>query len=165
MPAHTNDKLELIFTVDGDRAPRSRMVDGGDKAGEVVTAVAHELDRDDLEALYKEDADKAVQDKTLMKTVLAGEFAVFHIGGKHKVKVEVTYNGRDEHEQFAPGITIQSVIAWAISPKGLNLQGEVCDFQLKLAAELLAPDLHIGQLASGRETVRLALVFKVKPQG
>lgn len=165
MPAQTNDKMELIFTVDGDRAPRNRMVEGNDKAGAVVAAVARELHREDLEALYEENADKAVQDKTPMKTVLAGEFAVFHIGDKHKVKVEVTYNGRDEHEQFARGVTIQSVIAWAISPKGLNLQGEVCDFQLKLGTELLAPDLHIGQLASGRETVRLALVFKVKPQG
>lgn len=158
-------EIEMVYVVDGDLAPRTRRVAEDATAGEVVKIVARELGREDLEDMYLEDQEKPVSDKAKMGTVLQGEFQVIHIGGKHDVKVEVSYNGRAVHRQFAPSITIRSIIAWAISPKGLDLQGDAADFQLKHNGEILPLELHVGQIAHGRETVGLVLVFKVKPQG
>ncbi len=79
--------------------------------------------------------------------------------------MEIAYNGRVVHERVSPSTTVRKLIAWAISPEALNLQGEASDFQLKHSGELLPLELHIGQLTHHHEAVRLTLVFKVKPQG
>lgn len=165
MVAKQDDEIELVYTIEGERDPRSRRVRGSDTAARVVETVAGELGRDDIEAMYAENADKPLANKTTMREATKNGFAVFHIGSKHRAKVEVTYNGRVEHEQFAPGVTISRILDWAFSGKGFGLEGESCDFQLKLGADLLPADLHIGQIANGREPVRLILVFKIKPQG
>lgn len=166
MAANSNDELEMIFVIDGDRAPRSRWVSAEAVVEDTIAALARELERENLEAIYREDEELALAANALMRDLLAGEFQVLHLGRHAKVQVEVGYNGRTVHETFSPSATIRSVIVWAISPKGLNLQGDVCDFQIKLNGELLPPELHVGQLSHHHhEAVRLALVFKVKPQG
>lgn len=164
MAAQSNE-LEMVYVVDGDRAPRSRWVAPDQAVAEVIKAVGRELQREDLEAMYREDEDKALAPKTQMQAVLAGDFQVLHLGGHGKDRVEVSYNGRTVQETVSPATTLRSVLAWAISPKALGLQGDLSDFQLKLGGELLPLELHIGQLAQGHEPVRLTLVFKVKPQG
>ena len=165
MAKDTEELLELVYVIDGDRAPRTRRVASDSILKDVLEAVAQEHQREDLLALYREDEELAMALKLAVIEVLAGEFQVFHLGRREKVAVEVTYNGRTVHERFSPSTTVRKVIAWAISPQALNLQGDVSDFQLKHNGDLLPPELHVGQLAHHHEAVRLTLVFKVKPQG
>jgi hypothetical protein len=165
MAEDTEGALEFVYVIDGDRAPRTRRVAPGAILKELLEAVAQEHQREDLLALYREDQELALALELAAVEVLAGEFQVFHLGRQEKVAVDVAYNGRIVHERFAPSTTVRKVIAWAISPQALNLQGDVSDFQLKHNGELLPLELHIGQLAHHHEAVRLTLVFKVKPQG
>ncbi len=165
MADETEKVLEFVYVIDGDRVPRTRPVTPTALLKDVLEVVAREHQREDLLALYREDQELALALELASIEILAGEFEVFHLGRRDKVAVEVAYNGRVVHERVSPSTTVRKLIAWAISPEALNLQGEASDFQLKHNGELLPLELHIGQLAHHHEAVRLTLVFKVKPQG
>lgn len=157
--------VEIVYVADGDLAQRSHVTPGSTRVSDLVALLASQLGRPELDTLYLEDADKALKPKDEIGKVLGEDFVVLHLGGKHDVEVVVLFNGQDAKTKFARGVTMRTVIDWAVSKKGLGLEGDPSDFQLKLADDVQPPERHVGQVAHDREPVRLSLVFKIKPQG
>jgi hypothetical protein len=165
MDGEISETLEIVFIVEGEPTPRSAKLPGALAVGEVIVHLQGELGGTDLEELSLEDAEAALIAEQLLAEVLAGEFKVLHLSRKGAVEVTVTYNGRSVSKPFRPNATIRKITRWAISPEGLKLEGDAADFQLKLGADILPPDQHLGQITKGAKAVSLTLVFKVKPQG
>jgi hypothetical protein len=165
MTLETQERIEVVYLVEGDRSPHSHEVEPSETVGAVLARLRAAHGREDLEELLLEDEEEALALELRLAEVLLDEFRLVHLAAKGKIKIFVGYNGREVEREFRPSATIARVIIWAISPEGLKLEGEPSDFQLKLGDEILTPETHVGQLSKHREPVRLALVFKVKPQG
>ena len=157
--------VEIVYVIDGDLTQRSHETAASTRVSDLVALLASQLGRPELDTLYLEDADKPLKAKDEIGHAMGDDFVVLHLGGKRDVEVEVLFNSQDAHAKFAPGVTMRAIIDWAVSKKGLGLEGDPSDFQLKLANEVQPPERHIGQVVQDRRTVRLALVFKIKPQG
>ena len=157
--------VEIVYVVDSDLAQRSHVTPASTRVSDLVALLASQLGRPELDTLYLEDAGKPLKSKDEIGNVLGEDFVVLHLGGKHDVEVEVLFNGQDAKTKFARGVTMRAIIEWAVSKKGLGLEGDPSDFQLKLADDIQPPERHIGQVAQDRQPVRLSLVFKIKPQG
>lgn len=165
MATITEKTAELVFALEGEREPKSIVLKASETDEGLLARLREEYKRDDLEEICLEDDDNPIDLADLIRALLSGEFRLVHVGAKGKIKVSVTYNNKEMEHAFRPSATMRRVIKWAISPKAFELDGEPSDFQLKLGDEILPPDTHVGQLTKGRHPVRLALVFKVKPQG
>lgn len=156
--------FEIIFTVEGDPQPHSLRLDVDADAREALKAIGKALDRKDLEEISLDDAETPLPPKARIAEVTA-EGQVLHVSTWGSIEVEVAYSHREVERNFRPNATISAVIAWAISPEALNLEGDPSDFQLKLGKTILTPDQHLGAIAGGKKKVKLTLVFNVKPQG
>ncbi len=165
MAQETQERVEVVYLVEGEREPHAHTLEPADTVEAVLQRLRAVHGRDELHELLLEDEEEALALELRLAEVLKDEFRLLHLAAKGKIKVVVTYNGRQAHHEFRPSATIAKVIVWAISPAGLKLEGEPSDFQLKHGADILSPETHVGQLSKHREPVELLLVFKVKPQG
>jgi hypothetical protein len=160
-----SDSHDLVLVVEGERSPRQVRVPRTATAAEVVSFVVAETGRVELTEIFLEDEEDCLVEEHRVVEIVIEEFRLIHVGTKGKIKVTVSYNSRKVDREFAPSATMQKIIEWAISPRGLGLEGSAADYQLKLGTEILPPDAHLGQIAGGKKHVTLSLVFRVKPQG
>lgn len=155
---------EVLFALEGERKPRSLTVAAETTAQEFLASVTAQSGRVDLEIVLIEDDEIEIDgDHILIERILVDEFKLVHVATRGKIKVDVTFNGATKDHEFAPSATMDKIVGWAMH--AFDLEGERSDFQLKLGDDLLPPGLHLGQIAEGKKTVRLALVMKIKPQG
>lgn len=165
MTDRPTDSYDLVFALEGDRHPQNVTVKLDATAQEVLIAIVEKTGRTEIVEIFIEDEDECLPSDHPLVEVIIKEFKLVHAATKGEVKVSVSYNGRNVERDFKPSATMQKVIDWAISDKGLNLEGTGADYQLKLGEEVLPPDAHVGQVSGGKKHVRLTLVFRVKPQG
>lgn len=161
----TIDSHEVILALEGERQPRQISFPVGATAKDVLIAIVKETKRTELTEIFLEDGEECLVEEHRTVEIVRDEFKLIHVASKGKIAVSVLYNGRKAHRDFAPSVTVQTIIAWAISPKGLGLEGSPAEYQLKMGKELLPPDLHLGQVVKGEKRVDFSLVFRVKPQG
>ncbi|RXG97211.1 hypothetical protein [Bradyrhizobium vignae] len=159
------DSHELVLAIEGERGPRQIQVSRSATAKEVIEAVVLETKRPELTEVFLEDEEECLAEDRRVVELVIEEFRLIHIASKGKITVTVVYNSRQVHRDFAPSVTIETIIAWAISPSALNLEGVSAEYQLKLGSEVLPPDLHLGQIAKGEKKIAFSLVFRIKPQG
>ncbi|MGW1419840.1 hypothetical protein ACWAT4_06925 [Bradyrhizobium manausense] len=159
------DSHELVLAIEGERGPRQIQVSRSATAKEVIEAVVLETKRTELTEIFLEDEEECLVEEHRVVELVIEEFRLIHVASKGKITVTVVYNSRQVHRDFAPSVTIETIIAWAISPSALNLEGVPAEYQLKLGSEVLPPDLHLGQVAKGEKKIAFSLVFRIKPQG
>lgn len=159
------DSHELVLAIEGERGPRQIQVSRSATAKEVIEAVVLETKRTELTEIFLEDEEDCLVEEHRVVELVIEEFRLVHVASKGKITVTVVYNSRQVHRDFAPSVTIETIIAWAISPSALNLEGVPAEYQLKLGSEVLPPDLHLGQVAKGEKKIAFSLVFRIKPQG
>jgi hypothetical protein len=159
------DSHELVLAIEGERAPRQIQVSRLATAKEVLEAVVLETKRTELTEIFLEDQEESLVEGHRVVEIVLEEFRLIHVASKGKIAVTVVYNARQVHRDFAPSVTIETIIAWAISPAALNLEGVAAEYQIKHGSEILPPDLHLGQVAKGEKKVAFSLVFRIKPQG
>lgn len=165
MTAKTMDEVEVVLSVIGDREPKGRGVGLAATVAELLAGVRADLGRDDLIAVFVEDVEIPLEGGRKVLEIVDITTVVLHVSDRHTLDLEVIYNGAVKKRTFAPSATVRKATAWAISPEAFNLTGTASDFQLKLGDEVLAPEIHLGQIAHGPGPVKLHLVFKIKPQG
>jgi hypothetical protein len=159
----TQDR-EVLFALEGERKPRSLAISAGATVSHFLEQVKTLTGRADLEEVMIEDDEMALEGHhVLTERIVIDEFRLVHVATKGKIKVVVTFNGKTKDHEFRPNATMEKIVKWAM--KAFDLEGDPSDFQLKLGDDLLPPGLHLGQVAEGKKTVRLALVMKIKPQG
>lgn len=155
---------EVLFALEGERKPRSLMVEHDTTAGQLIEKIRMMTGRLDLEEVLIEDDDEVVEHHHIViERIVIDEFKLVHIATRGKITVKVTFNGKAHEHEFGPNATMDKIVKWAM--KAFHLEGDPSDFQLKLGEDLRPPGEHLGQIAEGKKTVRLALVMKIKPQG
>ena len=158
------EQVEIIYAVEGLRDPQSTRVPRNTKVGEFALMVAKLHGDTELVEVLVEDSENSLGHEAVLVDVLAESMA--HVAKKDsKIKVLVEHNGKTISRDFGPSATIRTVLVWAVSPQGFNLEGKVTDFQLKYEGEVQPDDRHIGQIARGQKELSLVLVYRVKPQG
>lgn len=157
--------VDVIFAIDGVRKLHQRATPEKTTVEVFRKSVQAELGGEERDAVYVSDGAKPLPPRTTIAKAVGKDDAVLHVGVAHDVHVDVAFNGQSVHRDASPAMTVRSLIAWAIGPKGHGATGASSDYQLKLGEEILKPDLHLGQLVRDHEPLKLALVFKVKPQG
>lgn len=159
------DSHDLVFAIEGERLPRQIRLPKSSTAGEVIAAVVAETERVELTEIFLEDDEECLVEERRVVELVIDEFKLVHVASKGKIKVTVIYNARRVDREFAPSVTTQKIIEWAISPQALSLEGAPAEYQLKLGTEVLPADVHLGQIAKSEKCVTLSLVFRIKPQG
>jgi hypothetical protein len=157
--------VEILFALEGERNPRSLKTDPDSTITEFIALVVKETSRGEFVEIIVEDEEETLSGDKRIREIVEADFKLIHVATKGDIKVTVQYSTRAVSREFRPSATMERIIKWAISPKELNLEGGPEDFQLKDGAEVLPPDVHLGQIAHGHKHVTLTLVFKVKPQG
>jgi hypothetical protein len=163
--AEVVDRVEILFAVEGHRQHFSVEIGPRVTVIEFASLAAKAGGLEEPVEIFLEDAEQALTADLVLLEHLAAEFAPLHVARPGEIETTVDFNGRDAKRKFKANATIIKIIAWAISPEALNLEGTPSDFQLKFDGEVLPPDLHLGQVARGKKAISLSLVFKVKPQG
>jgi len=155
---------EVLFALEGERKPRSLAAPATVTVAEFLELVKVHTGRADLEEVLIEDDEIALEGHViLVERILIDEFKLVHVASRGKIEVFVTFNGKTKDHRFGPNATMEKIVKWAIEK--FELEGGSSDFQLKLGDDVLPPGEHLGQVADGQKTVRLALVMKIKPQG
>jgi hypothetical protein len=160
-----DELVEVLFALEGERNPRSLQVPRDSTVTEFVALVVKDTGREEFVDVIVEEEEVSLAGDKRIREIVEAEFKLIHVATKGNIKVTVLYSNRSVSREFRPSATMERVIKWAISPKELNLEGGLEDFQLKDGADVLPPDIHLGQIAHGHKHVTLTLVFKVKPQG
>jgi hypothetical protein len=112
----------------------------------------------DGERLWEEDADEALaSDATAAQLTRRSLHR-----GRHRVEVQVHYNGESKELTFAPGATIERVHQWAVGRHGFDLDpADAGDLVLRETGSTAELELgaHVGQLAGGDHKLDLDLVI------
>jgi hypothetical protein len=156
---------DIPYAVEGELKPLAIQAPHDATVSHLLALIVAHLDREDLVEILFEDEDEPIAGDTLLAELLAGEFRLIHVASRGRIDVVLHHNGRKIEREFRPNATIRRVITWAISPRGFDLVGEPAEFQIKLDARPLSPDLHLGQVVRCGHKLDAKLVHNIKPQG
>ncbi len=155
---------EVLFALEGEKKPRSLSADASTTAAEFLESVRVLTGRAELAEVLIEDEDGPLEGHVILfERIVIDEFKLVHVATPGKIEVFIIFNAKTKEHRFGPNATMEKIVKWAIG--AFELVGEPSDFQLKLGEHVLPPGQHLGQVAEGHKTVRLALVMKIKPQG
>lgn len=154
---------EVLFAVEGERKPLAVALPAGANPALALKILNEKFARTDLVELVLEDEDEPLGVDADLRAALKGEFKLIHAATAGLIDVHVVFNGVEHNRDFRPAATMEKIVIWAM--RAFKLEGDPCDFQLKLGEEILAPNEHLGQVAGKKKRIKLALVMRIKPQG
>ncbi len=165
---HESDRvlnMPIVLAIEGRRDNLELQVVAESTPADVIASVRQVTGISAALSVFLENGDAPLSPDKPLAGQLPAEFVVLHVATSGKIHVEFTFNGPPKAHDFLPSATILTLTAWAIGPEGFGLAGSVSDYQLKHAGVVLEPDMHLGQVVTGKKEVALDLVMKVKPQG
>ena len=170
-PSNAADRRTVFISIEGEATGLTAECGSLDTMAKVLDTLEQTHGRQDLRAfsISVEDSDDDTAATVAVQDALRGERrGRIHLHHCHSVYVAVEYNNESLTHGFTPASTVQRVLKWAVSPQGLNVEGDVHDLALQVAGTTvpLAPNVHIGTLLSNRRCeLSLELVPKDRPQG
>jgi hypothetical protein len=156
-------RLDVLFAAEGHPGHHSAEIGRTTTVREFIDIAVTKTGIEGLLEVYVENAEEPLGHDLLLLEHLSVGFAPIHVAKPGKIETTVRYQGRHVEWAFRPAATIEKVTEWAVNKLGLS--EDPSDFQLKHDGKVLAPDSHLGQVARGKKSVVLDLVFKIKPQG
>jgi len=157
------EKRELLFAVEGVKAPQSLLLEADLTVAGLLERVRHATGRHDLvEALIEDEETALAHHELVFERITIEDFRLIHVASCGEITVTVAFNGVKQRT-FKPSATMAKIIRWAMYEFGI--EGDPSEFQLKVGDAVLPPGEHLGQVAHGAKEVRLALVMKIRPQG
>jgi hypothetical protein len=131
--------------------------------------VADLLDGHDDESIWLESGDKAIDPQLTLEAAGLNDGARVHRSCCASVRAHVSYNGQSRRAEFPASTPIGAVLSWATGPAGFGLSADQIpkhSLVAKGSDELIASNVHVGSLTSGRSCeVQLLLVPKVRFEG
>lgn len=159
------ERLDVLFAAEGHPGHHSAEIGRTTTVREFLDLAVTKTGIEGLLEVYVENAEEPLGHDLILVEHLAIEFAPIHVAKPGKIATTVRYQNRHVERAFRPAATIERVTEWAVGKDGLDLQGDPSDYQIKHDGKVLAPGSHLGQVAQGKKSVVLDLVFKIKPQG
>jgi hypothetical protein len=155
--------LNVLYAAEGHAGHHSAEIGRTTTVREFIDIAVTKTGIEGLLEVYVENGEEPLGHHLFLLEHLSIEFAPIHVAKPGKIETIVRYQGRQVERPFRPAATIEKVTEWAVGQLGLS--EDPSDFQLKHDGKVLAPDSHLGQVAHGKKSVVLDLVFKIKPQG
>ncbi len=107
-----------------------------------------------------EDGDEELDLERTFAALGIVERAHVFVGQRHRIDVEVLFNGEPRTETFSASTRVSRVFRWAVGGKGFDLsEADAAEHTLVLASDIAPPgDTHLGSLddaTPGRVAFRL----------